>query len=171
MGSELVRTRDICPGYLHVPSDFALLNALGALASVDARLELGVDLLGDVGGVLDGHDLSAVVCPLVHDLSLGVMISGRAVVKSGKSADGEFGADGERGVLRRGGFVCRGSHLLEVLAGAVLLGAAHVGVSRDQLLEVEKVVVGARILGFVRVPTEALAGALRKSESIVLAPC
>lgn len=71
---ELVRTRDICPGYLHVPSDFALLNALGALASVDARLELGVDLLGDVGGVLDGHDLSAVVCPLVHDLSLGVMI-------------------------------------------------------------------------------------------------
>lgn len=102
MGSELVRTRDICPGYLHVPSDFALLNALGALASVDARLELGVDLLGDVGGVLDGHDLSAVVCPLVHDLSLGVMISGRAVVKSGKSADGEFGADGERGVLRRG---------------------------------------------------------------------
>ena len=113
---ELVRTRDICPGYLHVPSDFALLNALGALASVDARLELGVDLLGDFGGVLDGHDLSAVVCPLVHDL-------------------------------------------LEVLAGAVLLGAAHVGVSRDQLLEVEKVVVGARILGFVRVPTEALAGA------------
>ena len=64
-----------------------------------------------------------------------------------------------------------GSHLLEVLAGAVLLGAAHVGVSRDQLLEVEKVVVGARFLGFVRVPTEALAGALRKSESIVLAPC
>ena len=93
-----------------------------------------------------------------------------AVVKSGKSADGEFGADGERGVLRRGD-LCVMSHLLEVLAGAVLLGAAHVGVSRDQLLEVEKVVVGARILGFVRVPTEALAGALRKSESIVLAPC
>ena len=96
-------------------------------------------------------------------------------MKSGKSADVGFGADGERGVLRRGGFVCHASHLLEVLAGAVLLGAAHVGVSRDQLLEVEKVVekvvVGARILGFVRVPTEALAGALRKSESIVLAPC
>ena len=71
---ELVRTRDICPGYLHVPSDFALLNALGALASVDTRLELGVDLLGDVGGVLDGPVLSAVVCALVHDLSLGVMM-------------------------------------------------------------------------------------------------
>jgi hypothetical protein len=35
-------------------------------------------------------------------------VSGRmAVVKSGKSADGEFGADGERGVLRRGDLCVR----------------------------------------------------------------
>ena len=60
------RSRD--GAFSHVPLSLALLNTLGALARVDTRLELGVDLLGDLGAVLDGHSLSAVVVPLVHDL-------------------------------------------------------------------------------------------------------
>ena len=60
------RSRD--GAFSHVPLSLALLDTLGALAGVDTRLELGVDLLGDLGAVLDGHGLTAVVLPLVHDL-------------------------------------------------------------------------------------------------------
>ena len=63
------------------------------------------------------------------------------------------------------------SYLLDVLAGAVLLGAAHLGVSWNELLVVEEMV--ARVLLRVGNPVapEALASALEKRENLVLALC
>ena len=57
-----------------------------------------------------------------------------------------------------------------MLAGAVLLGAAHVGVSWNKLLVVEEMV--ARVLLRVGNPVgpEALASALGKKGNLVLAP-
>ena len=62
------------------------------------------------------------------------------------------------------------SYLLDVLAGAVLLGAAHLGVSWNELLVVEEMV--GRVLLRVGNPVgpEALASALRKKGNLVLAP-
>ena len=67
-GSRTGTDRSCDGAFSHVPLSLALLDTLGALAGVDTRLELGVDLLGDLGAVLDGHGLTAVVLPLVHDL-------------------------------------------------------------------------------------------------------
>ena len=62
------------------------------------------------------------------------------------------------------------SYLLDVLAGAVLLGAAHLGVSWNELLVVEEMV--ARVLLRVGNPVapEALASALEKREILVFSP-
>ena len=62
------------------------------------------------------------------------------------------------------------SYLLDVLAGAVLLGAAHLGVSWNELLVVEEMV--GRVLLRVGNPVapEALASALGKKGNLVLAP-